>query len=96
MNCFFSILELTAHHITIPQAEKTGDAIDDVTKFKLMISGKGCFSVIRTVFSENLMHGDMHAGAVKLVTMGCALHNKLSLLHLCALNFTMYRPFHVF
>jgi predicted unusual protein kinase regulating ubiquinone biosynthesis (AarF/ABC1/UbiB family) len=37
-------------------------AIDEVTKLKLKLSDLGCYSVIKMIFFDNLVHGDMHPG----------------------------------
>ena len=47
-------------------------AIDEVTKLKLKLSDLGCYSVIKMIFFDNLVHGDMHPGTVNIHRM-CAV-----------------------
>ena len=38
---------------------------DKVTELKLKLSDLGCRSVIKMIFFDNLVHGDMHPGQSK-------------------------------
>lgn len=43
---------------------KPHDMNDGVTKLKLKLSDLGCRSVIKMIFFDNLIHGDMHPGNI--------------------------------
>jgi predicted unusual protein kinase regulating ubiquinone biosynthesis (AarF/ABC1/UbiB family) len=46
---------------------KAEDVGDTVTKLKLKLSDLGCRSVIKMIFFDNLIHGDMHPGILMFI-----------------------------
>ena len=55
---------------TIEYQPDKGEGIEDkVTPLKLKLSDLGCRSVIKMIFFDNLVHGDMHPGKSGLYTV---------------------------
>ena len=57
--------------IYFSQAENVNDK---VTELKLKLSDLGCRSVIKMIFFDNLVHGDMHPGQSKSMSMSQFSH----------------------